>query len=894
MEQKDWKTIQELFNTLLDQPPEMRRSYLEEATAGDVSLHDEVLSLLESYNDHSGFLERPVIRITEGERYGEQEEMIGLEIGAYTIIGRIGRGGMGSVWLAERTEKEFDQQVAIKIVKRGMDSEEIIRRFRSERQILASLQHPNIARLIDGGIARDGRPWLGMEYVEGGTPLNRYADDHQLTIDQRLDLFSIVCAAVSYAHRNLIVHRDLKMTNILVSTEGKVTLLDFGIAKILSGNDDEEITGLGQHLLTPDYASPEQIRGEPVTTSTDVYSLGVLLYELLNGSRPHRLNGLSTAEMVETIQRTPPLSPTTTTGRYQGGKRASVADIARNRKTTPSRLARQLKGELETIVATAMQSDPRRRYQSVEQLADDIDRYHSGLPLRARRDSLPYLAGKFISRHRLGVGTAATLFTSITGFAVAMREQRNRIVEQSKQIGMERDRAEQIARFLKGLFSLNDPATARGEELTAREALDRGLERAEKELGDHPDLQVQILLMIGEVYLEMGLYDRAESIFRRSIQLAQQESLANSPETLASTLHALGATLTCRESNSEEAFDLFHQAFRILRSIGKDDPKSDPEGDLSHLLNDMGLILMRRGDATEAEGLFSIANEVRRHIFPGDHHHIAYTMSNLSLALQQQGSNRFSEAAELLSQSSDMLIRLYGEHHPDSAMGLYNLGRLYERLGRTEEAEALHIKVLGIRQKIYTSHRNLGHSYVRVGEILTNRGELEKAESHLQKALEMFRKIHGGDHPDVANALAGLGKYALKTGELDKAEELCRQAMEIVREQPSTMHVTTAGLHFLQASITYARGEGKEAEQGYRTVLQMLKSEKVQEAGVEERTSLALADLLIKKGEPKEAEQLLRNVLALREDRGDQRTGEVYDRLSQLRQRHDLHSDPQL
>ncbi|MCB0710909.1 MAG: serine/threonine protein kinase [Ignavibacteriae bacterium] len=878
----DWNRIEELFNAALEQPFERRLSFLEKSPETDSRVLNEVRSLLQSYDEDPEFLETPAARLTGKEYQEEEENIVGERVGAYTITRKIGRGGMGSVWLAERADNEFNQQVAIKIVKRGMDSEEIIRRFRAERQILASLQHPNIARLVDGGIALDGRPWLAMEYVQGGIPLNRYCDLHQLPLSKRLSLFRIVCSAVVYAHSNLIVHRDLKMTNILVSNEGEVKLLDFGIAKLLSPDSTEEdVTQTNGYLLTPDYASPEQIRGESVTTSTDVYSLGVLLYELLSGSRPYRLRGLSTAEIRARLDHAHPLPPDLAA--QHGNEKTTVEEIARNRKTTPARLAKELRGELKIIVAAAMQKEARRRYQSVEQLVDDIDRYVQGLPLRARPDSLSYLVGKFISRHKFGVTALGTIFTSVAGFGVAMRGQRNRIAEQAEQIGRERDKAEQITRFLKSLFSSNDPSRSKGRELTALEVLEQGLQRVEGELKDRPDLQVDILLMIGEVYLEMGAYDRSESVFRRSIQIAREHLSDNSPQ-IAASLHALGATINCRDGDSNEVLQLFGEAFTILKRIYEEDGKEDSDGDIPHILNDIGLILNQQGKASEAEQIFRIVNNMRLQIFKGDHHHIAYTLSNLSIVLQRQGPERFAEAASVLGESVEMLHRLNGEIHPDTAMGFYNLARLYERLGRTEESDRLHLKTLAIRQKLFKQHRALANSYIRAGAIHSRQGAFDQAEDYLEKGLEMARKIQGGDHPDVANALIATGQHRQREGRLDEAETLYHKAREILHTQPSATHTSVASVAFLLGTVAEDRGDREKAEQLYRESLALYKATSWSHGWTEELCKIALADLLTEEGDVVEATDLLESTLRTREVRGDCRTDEIIERLEKLGQ----------
>ena len=831
-----WNDIGELFNEALEQPVEQRSSFLERACAGNQELLREVLSLLESYEEHPEFLETPAAKIT-GDDEESDEEMVGQRVGPYRIAERIGRGGMGTVWLAERDDDQFQQQVAIKIVKRGMDSQEIIHRFRAERQILASLQNPNIARLLDGGIAEDGRPWLAMEYIEEGIPLNTYCKQHQLNIHERLLLFRTVCSAVAHAHQNLIVHRDLKMNNILVSKQGRVKLLDFGIAKLLSSEtSNNHATEFGHRLLTPDYASPEQIRGERITTATDIYSLGVLLFELLTNHRPYRLKGLSTSEIEQVICRDEPELPSKVVYRPNNQEEKEPNGHKRQAK----RLSKRLEGDLDTIVLRAMHKDPTRRYQSVEQFSDDVGRYLDGLPVRARRDSIAYRTGKFIGRHKFGITTAATLFTSITGFGGAMAIQRNRIAKQALEISKERDKAEQIAGFLKGLFSANDPAFARGKELTALEILDRGSERVEKELVDRPELQVEVMLMIGEVYLEMGAYDKAEAIFRHTLRIALQR-WPDGSSLLATSQHALAASLNCRNSNYDEALELFCNAFDTLRLVHGD----QLEADTTHVLNDIGLIMLRREKLNTAEQLFRLVTEMREQIFKEDHHHIAYTLNNLSIALQRQGYERFDEAIELLYRAVEMLKRLNGENHPDTSLGFYNLAQLYKKIGRIEDSERLHFKALAIRQAIFKEHRNLAFSYIRVGGIWARRRNIEEAERYLQKGLEMFRSIHGSHHIDVADALVSLARLRYITEDIEEAEQLLIQAYNIRLETLGDSHSSVTHIFLDLGHIERYRKNNEKAEEFYRTALHGFERDRNIHVHLLEECRLALVELLI-------------------------------------------------
>lgn len=414
-----WQQVKALFEQALERPPDERAAFLDQACHGDEALRREVRSLLSSHDDAPGFLDQPLSLDAPSGDDGAAHT--GQRIGAYRLVREIGHGGMGAVYLAERADGQFHQQVAVKFVRHGVDSATLRRRFRAERQILARLDHPHIARLIDGGVSENGLPYLAMEYVEG-TRIDHYCDAHHLSTNKRLRLFLAVCKAVHYAHQNLIVHRDLKPSNILVTEGGTVKLLDFGIAKLLDDNAAatplDEAPRTGMRVMTPEYASPEQIRGEPVTTAFDVYALGIILYELLAGQRPYRLSGLSPGEMERIVCEKAPARPSTAVTREaqtDAMRAATPEEISRMRSTQPDKLRRRLAGDLDTLVMMALHKDPSRRYRSVGQLSEDLRRHLDGLPVTARPDSFAYRISKFIRRHWMGVAAAVFIFVSLLG-----------------------------------------------------------------------------------------------------------------------------------------------------------------------------------------------------------------------------------------------------------------------------------------------------------------------------------------------------------------------------------------------------------------------------------------------------------------------------------------------
>jgi serine/threonine protein kinase len=475
---------------------------------------------------------------------GSWDSLEGQLLGRYRLLRKLGSGGMGDVYLAERADEEYRQQVAIKIVRSGLFSAQIQGRLRQERQILANLQHPNIARLLDGGRAQDGTPYLVIEYIEG-EPIDSYCDRHQLPLEGRIRLVQQVCAAVQYAHQNLVVHRDLKPNNILITAAGQPKLLDFGIAKLLDAKHSPQtvaMTHMDYRVMTPAHASPEQIRGETITTASDIYVLGVLLYELLCGRRPFQLVGTTLAEMERLVCEQDPLAPSALLAKTAQDSPELLADIAACRATVPMRLQKQLRGELDNIVLMAMRKETNRRYSSAEQLATDLQRYLQREPVLATKDTWQYRAGKFIRRHSWSVAASVAVVLALGAFSVVTWMQGKRIAQERDIAQTQRARAEQISSFLVELFELSDPSHSRGNEVTAREVLDIGARRVSLGLANQPETRAALLSTIGDVYRNLGLYPDSINLLREALQSQIALHGPNHPQ-VAAVRAALGAAL---------------------------------------------------------------------------------------------------------------------------------------------------------------------------------------------------------------------------------------------------------------------------------------------------------------------------------------------------------------
>jgi serine/threonine protein kinase/tetratricopeptide (TPR) repeat protein len=604
--------------------------------------------------------------------------------GPYRIVRELAHGGMGAVYLAERADDQFQKFVALKLLSTWSARDpRRVQRFREERQILAALDHPDIARLLDGGITADGLPWFAMEYVDGA-PIDRYCDELGLTIDARLELFTRVCAAVQYAHRCLVVHRDLKPANILVTRDGRVKLLDFGIAKLIGNDPTGELTVPGDRILTPLYASPEQIRGEPVSTASDVYALGVLLHVLLTGRYPYRLSSWEQHEVARAVLEQEPARPSMSigeTGRspHRDAGVVTLEQIASTRGSTPQRLHRQLHGDLDAVVLKAMEKDVSHRYVTAEQLEADVTRYRVGLPVNARTGAGNrwYHARKFLLRHRVGVGAGAVIALLMLGFTTITAVQAARIRAQAARIAQERDQARSLRVYLSNILQQAVPSPAAYRGVTAREVLDSGAANVERDLAAAPEVRAGAMIEMGQAFRELGDYPRARTLFEKALALWRGLSSTNAVE-LAQTLNLLGTVLLEQRepANAERAFD---EALAIrrralggrhgdvartldglaaaLRAQGRardalplarealaiDSARGNPEG-IAQSLTGFADALLDNSDYARAERVYREALALRRRQVPEAHADIAHTLFGLAGALSGMGERAASDS----------------------------------------------------------------------------------------------------------------------------------------------------------------------------------------------------------------------------------------------------------
>jgi len=828
-----WTRVKEIFAEALELPPKERRGHLDEACGEDSDLRSQVEELLESHDAAGDFLVNPALPPPS------KDPESGWVVGPYRTLRELGRGGMGAVYLGQRADEAFQKQVALKVIKRGMDTDEILRRFRNERQILANLDHPGIARLLDGGSTEDGRPYFAMEHVDG-LPVDRYCKKNRLTTRQRLKLFRQICDAVQFAHQNLIVHRDLKPNNILVTAEGQPKLLDFGIAKLLDpGAVPHTVISTGQRgrLLTPDYASPEQIHGKPVTTASDVYSLGVLLYEILTGSRPYHLESRSPQEISQAVEKQHPPKPSTVVHRA-----ATVAEPIARGPAAPDddlrKLSRQLKGDLDTIVMMAMHKEPGRRYASAEQLSEDLRRHLVGLPVVAREDTPLYLLGKFMRRNK-GASVAALLLVCLT---VVMTWQRFQIAEERDRARQERSKAEQIRDFLLGVFEIADPGQTRGETITAREILEAGTQRLSSQLLDQPLVRAEFLDTVGGIHYQLGLDQRSIELLREALE-ARRKTLSPGDPEIAETLSHLGDALL-RQGEVDEAERLYREALETRQAaLGQESQEA------AESLNDLATVAIVRSHLDEAEAFLARALKIQRSDFDEEE-----SLPAASLEDPLPGRDLLDDSiasAEALGNEEGLAATFGSLAAVKNAQGEYSAAAKFQQVSLVLQ-----------RRSLGESHPDTIASFGNLAALLFKQGEYEAARPIFEQALKLNRRVLGDSHTRVATTTRLLGSLEARTGNLDRAEELLREAVAIDRRSGNVDGVTDA-LNSL-AVILNLRGNPEAAQGIYRELLVESRRRHGDEHPEVAQMLHNLGMVLLRSGSIEEAQKNLEEALALR------------------------------
>ena len=752
-----WQEVDRLFEAALELQENERPSFLDrECTDPLVRARVERLltseaasrGTLEPSTMQAAFMDMLVEDLASGGAPPKTEipDRVGKRVGAYRLEELVGQGGMSTVYAAQRVEGGFEQRAAIKLIRTDANTEELVRQFESERAILSGLRHPNIARLLDGGSTPEGVPYLAMDFVEG-VPINEWVMGSGLDVEGRLWLILEVASAVSYAHRNLVVHRDLKPSNILVDNDGHPMLLDFGIAKFLTTDGVVEgVTQTRARWMTPGYAAPEQIEGGAVTTGTDVYQLGVLLFELLTDRRPFEADGRSTYELERAICEEDPPHP------------SAVA---------PSSVRDAVAGDLDAIVLKAMRKESAERYPSVEAFAADIRRHLTAEPVEAHRGGLTYRARKFVRRHRAGVAAAAAALLLVSTWAVTATVQRQQIAAERDRAELESEKATQVTAFLTSLLQAENPREAQGTDPTLRDILQRGVERIGTELADQPEVQAELYLTTGDVYEALGEFTIADSLLDRAVEIRANLYAGGPNEELAEAQLMLGR-LRMEQARFDEAVQLMESSLEQRRALYPAGTEAIAD-DMVELGDALGMVER----STEAMAMFEGAMAIYAELDSVPLASIGVTRNNVALVHHQAG--RLSQAMPLYEQAVDDLMEDVGPRHPYTLVLQHNLAGLNRSLGRLAIADSIFQQVVAMELEVNGENPDAASAMANLGITLRRRGRLEEAAEALTRALAIQERVLQPSHPSVTLRMRNLAHVRIEQGQFDEAERLLRE-----------------------------------------------------------------------------------------------------------------------
>ena len=837
--QQRWAELSPLLDDALDMPEKLREPWLQSLDL-EPAMRDALRQLIADasrpglIDAGSGRIARALVEDSGNDKVDDDllADWCGRLLGPYRLLRLIGQGGMASVFLAEREGSGFEQQVAVKVLRHGMLDPFEQQRFLRERQILARLEHPRIARLIDGGVTREGVPWFAMEYVEG-VPVTEYCDRGRLPVEARLGLFQQVCDAVAHAHGALVMHRDLKPSNILVSDNGRLKLLDFGIARLIEhpeGGAELTVTEASRRRLTPAYAAPEQWRGEATTTATDVYALGVLLHEMLVGVKPERRDD-ETLRLPSALLRS----------------RDHAETLAQRRRLSLSQLRRRINGDLDMILRQALRTDPQRRYVSVAAFAEDIDRHLDNRPVRARPDSSWYRAQRFLLRHRISVIAAVLILATLGAGIYATWRQSQRTSVAASQAQMQAQRAESVKGFLLDLLRGAAPNQTQGREVTALELLDRGEQQLADGLRDEPALRAELLLTLAGIQRELGQYERAKVLLDQAAAIADVDSVAHALETariahaegrfdeavqvlrpmlsqmgaardpLAAELRLLLAQVLADRSQTVEAEALVREAIAIAEEVpGSELQQAQAQATLAR-------IEYGNGELDAAETAMTRALEFQRARLGERHTEVARNRHDLGVVQLQRGNTQ--GAQENLAAALETRRQLLGERHADTASSLQNLGAVHRRLGQYETAEYYLLQAKAVLAALFPDgHPERAITGNTLALVALERGDPATAITRMDQAVADARAAYGRTHPTVATLLGNQASMLRQSGQLERAEIVQRESLALLREALGEQHhlyaVALTGLAFIELE----QGRADAAQQGFDKAAQVIRA----------------------------------------------------------------------
>lgn len=800
MDRKTWQKIEEITDYALTLPAAERELFINKKCNGDPKLESEIKALITSITDSEGWLEDPGIFVNdiledlpnELSVLQDTSSLLGKKVGAYTIIKEIAKGGMGTVFLAERTDGVFDHKVAIKLINADRATEENIRRFKQERNILAELNHPGIAQIYDGGITADDVPYFIMEYIDG-VPITEYCNENRLPLSDRIRLFKKVLKAVQHAHENLIVHRDLKPNNILVTKDRDVKILDFGISKLLREEKSETVPEIKKQALTLSFAAPEQIKQQTITTATDIYSLGLVFYMSLTNRLPYSLSKLSFTEAFEKILSSDLIPPS--------------ANIDSNTGLTK----KDIQADLDAIILKALQKNQRNRYRSVSTFLVDLNKFEHHLPISACENTLAYVSKKYLRRNQKSLGVAAFILILIISFASFYTLN---ITKQKEQAQLAALKAEEVSDFLIQLFEASDPASNLGNVFTTRELLKNGVEQSEQ-LSNQPLLQARLFDITGQVYRNIGNFDQAKYLIENAISLRERNLGYYHPLTLASK-HNLGLVLNDMGN--------FHEAELIFKLVYDQREKTLGEDHIetASTLSNLAYSIRRQGDYTLAEELARESLSVFTKQLGTDNIQTLDIMNKLAITLQNKGE--YQEAEKIFIQVLEKRKELLGSPHPEVAKSINNLATLYLNTGQFLKARSMMNEALDIQKELFGPvHPSVAVVINNLGLVSIELQEYERAGKYFEQALDMRLNILARNHTNTAISFFSIGNLMLATNRPDSAIAVFEQAIAIFKEELSEDHSFTAHSNLGIGRALNQKGLTKEAEPYYTNSFERIK-----------------------------------------------------------------------
>ncbi|QQS35953.1 MAG: serine/threonine protein kinase [Ignavibacteriales bacterium] len=847
MDKNTWSDLKTIFYKAYELNESEREAFIDK-NCSDPEIKKEVLSLLSAHDKSEKFMESTHL-LNQSEKENSAF-FIGKYFGRYKVEKLIAKGGMGLVFLGVRDD-EVKQNAAVKIINPGVASGTVIKRFQNERQTLANLNHPNISRLLDGGITDDGIQFLVMEYIEG-IPIDEYCDKKKLNTKERLVLFLKVAAAVRYAHQNLVVHRDLKPNNILITENGEPKLLDFGIAKILSpGEESDTLTHKGMWNLTPEYASPEQIKGESITTSSDVYSLGIILYKLLTGHNPYRIKSVFHQDISRIITQTEPVKPSEVI--YQTIEKISDEETTRitpdtisvTREGSVDKLHKKLKGDLDNIVSMAIRKEVERRYSSIEHFAEDVERFLNDKPVKAHEDSWAYRTKKFIKRNKAAVIPAAIIFIIINLGLAGILWQGHLAAKERDTAKLEAEKSNRIKSFLLDMISAPDPRKE-GKEVKVIDVINKASGKLQFELSRHPQIEAEIRTMLGNTYQNLGIYNSAESEMNKALEINKKLFGGKSKETAMSlknlglvyhyegdyekteqfynaslemlkeieetpsferalVLDAIGSLMTDK-GDYEKAEVITKQALTISESIkGPEDP------DVAQIKNNLATSLNYLDKLDEADSLYREALRVFRKHYGNYHIQVSRVINNL--AFISIFKKEHDKAIPLLEEALNIKIKVLGEDHPDLILAYSNVGSTYHNIGVYDKAEKYMKASVDAGLKNFDENNvNLSRSYMWYGRALEGNGKYEEGIFYLNKAYEIRRNEFGDKNNLTLTTQLHLGKCLGTAKKYNEAEKQLLQCYSGFKEISGTGNENTNKTLSTLVDLYNSWGKKKEAD----------------------------------------------------------------------------------